>query len=107
MYSAPRRSVHTFLQAIEQVWQPMHLSRWNTIEICVRTPIIPPRFRSELRLRQLADAHRGVAVDAGGAPVVEVVGELAVAADHQHRLQAHARQAVVSARAPPSPPPLL
>src|SRR5215510_1316687 len=37
MYSVPLRSVQMFLQAIEQVWQPMHLSRWNTIEICERT----------------------------------------------------------------------
>ncbi len=32
-YSMPRRSVHWFLQATLQVWQPMHLSRWNTVEI--------------------------------------------------------------------------
>src|SRR3990170_8940539 len=37
MYSVPLRSVQMFLQAIEQVWQPMHLSRWKTIEICERT----------------------------------------------------------------------
>ena len=37
MYSVPGRSVHTFLQAMLQVWQPMHLSRWKTIEICERT----------------------------------------------------------------------
>jgi len=42
MYSAPRRSVHTFLQETLQVWQPMHLSRWNTIETCARTSISPP-----------------------------------------------------------------
>src|SRR5215470_3260878 len=37
MYSVPRRSIQMFLHAIEQVWQPMHLSRWNTIETCERT----------------------------------------------------------------------
>ena len=31
MYSAPLRSVQMFLHAIEHVWQPMHLSRWNRI----------------------------------------------------------------------------
>src|SRR5665811_1673604 len=31
MYSAPLRSVQMFLQARLHVWQPMHLSRWNTI----------------------------------------------------------------------------
>ena len=37
MYSAPLRSVQMFLQAMLQVWQPMHLSRWNTIDTCART----------------------------------------------------------------------
>src|SRR5512142_2246965 len=37
MYSVPLRSVQMFLHAIEHVWQPMHLSRWNTIEIWLRT----------------------------------------------------------------------
>ena len=37
MYSAPRRFVQTFLQVTEHVWQPMHLSRFITIEICART----------------------------------------------------------------------
>ena len=37
---------------------------------------------------------------AGRPPVVEVVGELPVAADHQDRLQADAGEAVVAARAP-------
>jgi hypothetical protein len=30
-YSTPSRLVHTFLQVTEQVWQPMHLSRFSTI----------------------------------------------------------------------------
>ena len=40
MYSVPLRSVQMFLQAMLQVWQPMHLSRWNTIEICARTSMM-------------------------------------------------------------------
>src|SRR5512143_470904 len=37
MYSVPRRSVQRFLHARLHVWQPMHLSRWDTIETCART----------------------------------------------------------------------
>ena len=36
-YSMPSREVHTFLQVTEQVWQPMHLSRFNTMAIWART----------------------------------------------------------------------
>ncbi len=36
-YSMPGREVHTFLQVTEQVWQPMHLSRFRTMPICART----------------------------------------------------------------------
>ena len=32
-YSMPSRLVQTFLQVTEQVWQPMHLSRFRTIAI--------------------------------------------------------------------------
>jgi hypothetical protein len=32
----PSRLVHTFLQVTEQVWQPMHLSRFKTIAIWAR-----------------------------------------------------------------------
>src|SRR5574341_713758 len=42
MYSAPLRSVQMFLQATEQVWHPMHLSRWKTIETCDLTFIVVP-----------------------------------------------------------------
>ncbi len=35
-YSMPGRLVHTFLQVTEQVWQPMHLSRFRTMPICAR-----------------------------------------------------------------------
>src|SRR3972149_7906447 len=40
MYSVPLRSVHKFLQEMLQVWQPMHLSRWNIMETCARTFMI-------------------------------------------------------------------
>src|SRR5581483_9279160 len=40
MYSVPLRSVQMFLHAMEQVWHPMHLSRWKTMEIWDRTSII-------------------------------------------------------------------
>src|SRR5215469_6931008 len=43
IYSAPRRSVQMFLQAMLHVWHPMHLSRWNTIAICDLTSISFPR----------------------------------------------------------------
>lgn len=35
-YSTPGRLVQTFLQVTEQVWQPMHLSRFRTMPICAR-----------------------------------------------------------------------
>jgi hypothetical protein len=35
-YSMPSRLVQTFLQVMEQVWQPMHLSRFRTMPICER-----------------------------------------------------------------------
>src|SRR5574337_552077 len=97
MYSVPRRSVQMFLQAMLHVWHPMHLSRWNTMAICERT-FIPVLLPSPPELRKLADEDVGVAVAARRAPVVEVEGELPAAADHQVRLQAGPRQAVVAAR---------
>ncbi len=36
-YSVPGRFVQTCLQVTEQVWQPMHLSRFITIDICAMT----------------------------------------------------------------------
>src|SRR6185437_3931457 len=36
-YSMPLRDVQTFLHVTEQVWHPMHLSRFITIAICART----------------------------------------------------------------------
>ena len=41
-YSTPSRVVHTFLQVTEQVWHPMHLSRFSTIAICARIFMMRP-----------------------------------------------------------------
>src|SRR5699024_396483 len=46
-YSMPLREVQTFLQVTEQVWQPMHLSRFSTITIWPRI------FICSLHSRQL------------------------------------------------------
>src|SRR3546814_10722552 len=62
-YSTPSREVHTFLQVIEQVWQPMHLSRFITMAICARTfmtqsPLRPSRVRSEEHTSELQSLMR-------------------------------------------------
>src|SRR5262245_28266786 len=36
-YSTPDRLVHACLHVTEQVWQPMHLSRFMTMAICAMT----------------------------------------------------------------------
>src|SRR5665647_1810408 len=41
-YSVPDRLVHACLQVTEQVWQPMHLSRFMTIAIWAITLISTP-----------------------------------------------------------------
>ena len=33
-YSTPSREVQTFLQVTEQVWQPIHLSKFRTMPTC-------------------------------------------------------------------------
>src|SRR5574337_589188 len=98
MYSVPLRSVQMFLQAMLHVWQPMHLSRWKTIEICERT-FIAALLCLPLQLGKFAHKDVRIAVTTGRAPVVEMKCELAVAADHQVGLQPGARQAVVTAGA--------
>src|SRR5574340_1417481 len=45
----------------------------------------------------LADEYVCIAVDAGGAPVIEGVGKLAIAACHQHGLEAGASDGIVHA----------
>ena len=42
-----------------------------------------------------------VAVTSDGSPIVKVVGELAVTADHEVRLQSRASKTVVTTRASP------
>ncbi|COZ43376.1 Uncharacterised protein [Mycobacterium tuberculosis] len=44
-YSVPERLVQACLQVTEQVWQPMHLSRFITIAICAMTFIVSLRKR--------------------------------------------------------------
>src|ERR1035437_9585028 len=43
-YSTPSRLVQTFLQVTEQVWQPMHLSRFSTMPICALIFMYYSRF---------------------------------------------------------------
>src|SRR5215472_6559041 len=107
MYSVPLRSVQMFLQAIEQVWQPMHLSRWNTIETCERTFMIV--FPSLVRVRgsngspfqfwKLAHQHMSVSVASRRSPIVEVKSKLPISAGHQVRLQTCSSEAVVASGA--------
>src|SRR5512139_1301750 len=101
MYSAPLRSVQRFLQAMLQVWQPIHLSRWKTDDTCargfiVRTPILgaglPPRLPLEF-----THQNKGIAVGAGRPPVVPAIGELAVATEHQVRFESDTVEAVMPA----------
>src|SRR5512136_307840 len=92
MYSAPLRLVQTFLQGMLQVWQPMHLSRFNTIASWALI-FIP------LDLPGLAHHDHLVALGADGAVVVEAVAELGVAPDHVGGLDHDARDAVVGAAA--------
>src|SRR3972149_3511303 len=105
MYSVPLRSVQMFLQATEQVWQPMHLSRWKTIETCARMFMPPPFPRRRLPLEPLELAHDRIGVageDPDRAPVVEAVRELRLAAGEQDGVDPRAREAVVAASAPPA-----
>ena len=86
-YSIPGRLVQTFLQVTEQVWQPMHLSRFSTMPICARIFIVfslGPIFSSRRLIRRdfaiqpidlvhLAHHDKFVAVGADGAVIVETV----------------------------------
>ena len=96
MYSVPLRSVQMFLQAMLQVWQPMHLSRWKTMRN-LRSDVHRDAFPLPFEFGQFADQDVGVTIAADRSPVVEMVSELAVAARHQVGLQARARQAVMPA----------
>src|SRR6185312_2714935 len=92
MYSVPGRSVQRFLQARLQVWHPMHLSRWKTMEtwarIFMRTPL-PLRLAFELMHNYV-----GVAIRARRTVVVEAIAVVRVSTGHQHGLETHAGQAV-------------
>src|SRR4051794_4617424 len=75
-YSTPVRLVHACLQVTEQVWQPMHLSRFITIAICAMTRMSVLHF-----LAAAADHGDLVALVAGRAEVVERERQLGVPAD--------------------------
>src|SRR5574343_272465 len=113
-YSTPGRLVQTFLQVTEQVWQPMHLSRFSTMPICARTFMFDSfagstasmagadgtgRLVEPVDLVHLAHHHELVAVRAYGSVVVEAVAQLRVAADHVRGFEHDARDRVVDAAA--------
>src|SRR5215831_1890795 len=105
-YSRPGRLVQTCLQVTEQVWQPMHLSRFITMATWAITLIAglrpargrgaraEPRARSPVLhvLGPAADHRDLVALAAGRAVVVERPGQLPVAADHVGGLDNHVGQ---------------
>src|SRR5512141_1926656 len=121
-YSMPLRLVQTVLHVTEQVWQPMHLSRFRTLPICALTFIRCSSARcgsyggrwsqsglrdggelQAFRVRRVEPVDllhaphddELVAVGADGPVVVEAVGQLRVAADHVGRLDDDARHRVV------------
>src|ERR1051326_2833554 len=102
MYSVPGRSVHRFLQAKLHVWHPMHLSRWNTIEICERTFISESSSIPLWLALQFVDDHVRIAIGGRRPVIVEPVAILRVASGHQHGLEPHASYAVGSSAAPPA-----
>ena len=57
----------------------------------------PPRSSLKFGAFDAAHEDKGVAVDAGRAPIIEGIGELGVPARHQHRLEPGAGQRVVHA----------
>ena len=60
-YSVPARLVHACLQVTEQVWQPMHLSRFMTIAICAMTLMQTPPV-VEVRASELGHQYSTFAV---------------------------------------------
>src|SRR5215469_3977815 len=114
-YSRPGRLVQTCLQVTEQVWQPMHLSRFITMATWAITLIAglrPARGRAaraapravSLVLHVLgpaADDRDLVALASGRSVVVERPGQLPVAADHVGGLDHQVGQRVVPAAVPP------
>src|SRR6185312_6935476 len=102
-YSVPDRLVQVCLQVTEQVWQPMHLSRFITIPNCAMTFIAhflrAPRRSSSVLHLLAATAHDGhlVALVAGRAKVVEGEHVLAVTARQVAGLDPYPGQRVVVA----------
>src|SRR5450830_1528284 len=100
-YSTPSRLVHTFLQVTEQVWQPMHLSRFSTMPICALIFILCSFFLQRafepVNLVHLAHQYEFIAVGTHRAVVIEAVRQLRVAADHVRRLWHGARHRVMDA----------
>src|SRR3990172_210151 len=100
MYSAPSRLVQTFLHATVQVLQPMHFSRLNVMLYCALTLMIASlscarqvgQFfftvdgRPLAGCGHLADEHSVVPLRWAGTPVVDVIAELGIAADHRVRV---------------------
>src|SRR5690606_11085371 len=104
MYSAPGRLVQVCLHVTEQVWQPMHLSRFITIATCALILIGPAPAgvgASEHHLLR-APAHHDelVALRPGRPVVVDPEGELAVPAYHVGRLDGDAGGRVVRPAVP-------
>src|SRR5262245_32941107 len=101
-YSTPLRLVHACLQVTEQVWQPMHLSRFITMAICaIGLMSRSAPWASVPHLLAAAADHRHlVALAAGRAQVVEREAELGVAADQVGRLDQQPGERVVDAAAP-------
>src|SRR5262247_3556189 len=101
-YSTPDRLVHACLQVTEQVWQPMHLSRFITMAIWAITLMgRSAPWASVPHLLAAAADHRDlVALAAGRAQVVEREAELGVAADQVGRLDQQPGERVVDAAAP-------
>src|SRR5665647_3115556 len=103
-YSVPDRLVHACLQVTEQVWQPMHLSRFMTIAIWAISLICVLRSRASGSvssihhlLRATADHRDFVALVSGRAEIVEGEAELCVATDEVARLDQQTGQRVVDA----------
>src|SRR3989304_1537410 len=94
LYSAPARLVHTFLQGMLQVWQPMHLSRFMTIAIWALI-LIPVHLPGPSHNDDL------IALRSRGSVIVEPVAELCIAPDHLGGFHQNMGQAVVGSSALP------
>src|SRR3954471_3682823 len=93
-YSVPSRLVHVCLQVTEQVWQPMHLSRFITIATWARMRMSVLHF-----LAAPPDDGDLVALAADRAVVVEGVGQLRVPARQVRGLDEQPGHRVVVAAA--------